>query len=63
MTLIQPIPMRSNLSSLKPFRLAGSAVIVIMVVKAKPHQIVESVIIWITVQMRDLPLTHYVFVI
>jgi hypothetical protein len=60
---IESISIRSNLSSFKTFRLARPAIVVIVMIKTEPNQILESMIVRIVVQMRNLPLTYIVSVI
>lgn len=43
--------------------IGGPAVVVIVMLKTEPNQILESVIIRIVVQMRNLPLPYSVSVI
>ncbi len=57
------ISIRPNFGKRRALRLAGSSIVVIVMLKTQPNKILESMVITIVVQMRNLPFAYFVPVI
>ena len=60
---LKTISIRPNFGKRRALRLAGSSIVVIVMLKTQPNKILESMVITIVVQMRNLPFAYFVPVI
>ena len=63
MFLIEPVSIDSNLLLNEPLRLTSSAVVLVVMIKAKPNEITESRISGVLIQVRYLSFVDCVVVI